>query len=399
MQIMTKPSSASRQLLLRLSQLRMFFKSVPKRQYVEAGLVIFVLAGIMWAVTLITPYQPKPQVSFYSDEDTTSAITYHRAQVQSATSSEIIVKIIDGELSGKTTTVLSNRSVRTPIIKNGDIILVTTDTTTSKLSFVDRFRIPGLIIVIALFIALVLIVGRRRGVGSLVGLGVSVVVVGWFIIPLVLAGHNALWVCIAGAYMIAFSSILIAHGRKPRTFISIACVSIVLFIVAVASQLVVTLLGLSGLSDEASNYLAIAKPQIDMAGVLTGGIIIASLGVLDDIVTAQVATVDELQKANTSLSIKELYTRASSVGGEHIASLVNTLALVYVGAALPIIISIASYNNNLLLLLNGEYIATEIIRTIIASAGLVLAVPISTTIAAFILHRRHAKKLRRKTAL
>ncbi len=373
------------------TRVRALLTAIIKKRFSESVAIIITLGVIMWITTLITPYQPKPQLSFYSTDETGSSLNYHRAKVQHVGEKEVTVSVIDGDISNQETSVPYSRTSKNPFLKKGDIILVSSDTATSQLSFVDRYRIPGLIITLALFVALVLVVGRKRGLGSLVGLVVSVIVVGWFIIPLIIAGHNALWVSIAGAYMIAFSSILIAHGRKARTFISIACVSLILLIVAVASQIIVSLLGLSGLSDESSNYLSAVKPQIDMTGVLTGGIIIASLGVLDDIITAQVATVDELQKANHSLTVKELYRRASSVGGEHIASLVNTLALVYVGAALPIIISIASYNNNLMVLLNGEYLATEIIRTIIASAGLVLAVPVSTAIAAITLRRRYQR--------
>ncbi|RYZ90965.1 MAG: YibE/F family protein, partial [Moraxellaceae bacterium] len=119
------------------------------------------------------------------------------------------------------------------------------------------------------------------------------------------------------------------------------------------------------------------------------GMIIATLGVLDDIVTAQVAVVDQLRKANAKLGINELYTRASAVGGEHIAALINTLALAYVGISLPIVLSIVDLqsSNNLLVLFNSEFIAQELTRTIVSSLGLILAVPISTLFAAILLTR------------
>ncbi|MBI3889232.1 YibE/F family protein [Candidatus Saccharibacteria bacterium] len=357
-----------------LARLRILLRGIPKKHYIESIVVIFILGVILWATTLLTPYQPKPQLSFYSSDDTrATSATYHRATIIAIEDSSLKVKPLDGDISKDEVSVPYNKSSRNSVLKNGDTILVIANTSTDTLNYIDRYRIPGLVIIIALFITLVVVVGRRRGISSLVGLGVSIAVVGWFVVPLIIAGHNALLISVIGAYLIAFSSIIIAHGRKPRTFISIACVSIILLVVAVASQIAVTLLGLSGLSDESSSYLSVAKPQIDLAGV----------------------TVDELQKANHSLTVKELYARASSVGGEHIASLVNTLALVYAGAALPIIISLTSYSNNLMLLFNGEYLATEIVRTIIASSGLVLAVPVSTIIAANILHKRHASRHRR----
>jgi uncharacterized membrane protein len=119
-----------------------------------------------------------------------------------------------------------------------------------------------------------------------------------------------------------------------------------------------------------------------------GGIVIATLGVLDDIVTAQVATVDELMTANRKLPLRTIYKKAMSVGGEHIASLVNTLALVYAGTALPLILLISSNTNDLFVFFNSEFVVTEVARTIIASLALVAAVPMSTLAASMWFHAR-----------
>ncbi len=348
----------------------------------------FLLAFALTLTTLITPYRPEQAVTPFT-ENTTPADQYYRAKIETIKDGHITVTILDGELFGATKTFPGITSSQMNTLKEGQTIVVAKNSSVHAFSVIDSYRIPGLLAAIILFFILVVFVGRRRGAASLVGLLVSILVVGWFIIPLILSGHSALWVSIAGAYIIALFSIVIAHGRKPRTYISLLCVALILAFVACLSYVAVNVLTLRGLADEAATLLTISRPNIDMAGVLIGGIIIASLGVLDDIVTAQVATVDELQKANSSLSRRELYTRALSVGREHIASLVNTLVLVYVGAALPVIISIATYSNNMILFLNGEYLATEIIRTIIASSGLVIAVPVSTIVAATILHKMH----------
>lgn len=142
-----------------------------------------------------------------------------------------------------------------------------------------------------------------------------------------------------------------------------------------------TLIAINGNSNEAVYFISVENANINLAGLVTGGIIIATLGALDDIVTTQVAVVDELLKTDTSLTKTELFKRSSRVGAEHIASLVNTLALVYVGIALPIIVSQALGGASMLLLLNSELVSTERVRTLIISTALVLAVPMSTFVA------------------
>ena len=134
-----------------------------------------------------------------------------------------------------------------------------------------------------------------------------------------------------------------------------------------------------------------------MVGIISG-IIIASLGVLDDVVTTQVATVEELHKSNPALSRRELFRAASSVGSEHITSLVNTLALAYVGASLPFIIMLTMrQTNSPLITVNGEYIATEVVRTLVASIGLVVAVPVSTGVATWVYTRSAKRDMTRRS--
>src|SRR5690606_30788086 len=128
---------------------------------------------------------------------------------------------------------------------------------------------------------------------------------------------------------------------------------------------------------------------IDVRGLLIGGIIIATLGVLDDVVTTQTATIDELHKANPRLSFWQLVQRGYAVGTEHVIALVNTLALAYVGVSLPMVLSItlSSQSQSLLSILNSEFIAQEIVRTLVSSIALVLAVPLSTVVAAVCIAR------------
>ena len=124
--------------------------------------------------------------------------------------------------------------------------------------------------------------------------------------------------------------------------------------------------------------------SIDVRGLLLGGILIGVLGVLDDITTAQAAAIEEISLANDKLGFRELYRRGISIGKEHIASLVNTLVLAYVGASFPVVLLYMLHKNiPMWLLLNSNFIAEEIIRTVVGSTALVLAVPLTTVMSAY----------------
>ena len=150
------------------------------------------------------------------------------------------------------------------------------------------------------------------------------------------------------------------------------------------------------MSEEAFFLQATPEKIFNLRGILLAGIIIGTLGVLDDITTAQAAVVEELHKAQTSFNMRELFTRASSVGREHIISLVNTLVLAYTGASLPLLLLFEIYERPVWLVLNSEIIIEEIVRMLVGSTALILAVPLTTGLAAWY-YGRYRKKTEKQT--
>ncbi len=255
---------------------------------------------------------------------------------------------------------------------------------------VDRYRMPALGLAVGLFFALAVLLSRGRGITAILGLGITALVLARFIVPAIVGGGNPLVVSLVGALVIAFASIYLAHGFSLRTSIAVGSTLVTLIIASVLAIVFVGLANLFGLGSEEAFYLQLAPvEQLNLRGLLLGGIILGALGVLDDITTAQAAAVDELRKANPALSVQELYRRGLSVGTEHITSLVNTLFLAYAGASLPLFILFTIYNETpVWVALNSEFVAEEIVRTLVGSVALILAVPITTVAAAIILSRR-----------
>lgn len=274
-------------------------------------------------------------------------------------------------------------------VKKGEKIVVS-KSGASAYYILETYRISPLIYAALIFLALSIFFGRTKGFTSILGMVFSFIIVAAYVIPAIAQGINPVLVSLSATFIIAFISLYVAHGFNKRTTIALISTLVTLVLAAVLATIFVSMAKLYGLGAEETVYLQWGNfAGLDFRGLLLGGIMIGALGVLDDITVGQVAVVHELRHANPSLSFKELFTRASRVGREHIASLVNTLVLAYTGASLPALILFTSESDlPLWVLINSEFIAEEIIRTLVGSTTLVAAVPITTFLACWFITRR-----------
>lgn len=250
----------------------------------------------------------------------------------------------------------------------------------------DKYRLNYIYFLIIGFFALVIIFAGLKGVGSIIGMATSFIILMGFIIPQILNGHDPLAITIIGSSIILFVTIFLAHGISKKTSVAVASTVIALTITGILAFVYVKMIGLTGLGDENNYMLQIGNVNINAQGLLLSGIIIGALGVLDDVTTTQSAAIFEFFKLNKKLSVTDLYMKGYSVGKEHISSLVNTLILAYAGASLGLFVIFVLNPNNIpsWVMLNDEMIVEEIVRALAGSIGLVLAVPITTVIAAYI---------------
>jgi uncharacterized membrane protein len=251
----------------------------------------------------------------------------------------------------------------------------------------DPYRLHVVLIVIIAFIVLLFIFGGKQGARGLASLIGSFFLIFYVLIPNIYNGHSAALVSIAVASLIIIVGSYITHGYNRTTTSAVFGMISTVLITGLAAYYAVDLAALSGYATEEATYLTIdTKGAINMAGLLFGGIIIGLLGVLYDSAIGQAVAVEELFRAGKHMTRKEVYYRAIRIGREHIGALVNTLAIAYVGAALPLLLLLKSSTVDLLFILNSEILSTEIIRIFIGSIGLILAVPITTLIATYMLH-------------
>lgn len=259
----------------------------------------------------------------------------------------------------------------------------------------DTYRLGRVAWIAGVFMALVVLLGQwKRGAGSILGLAASVGILLLWIIPRIVAGENALWTTVTGSTAIAVVTLYLAHGFRARTSIALAGTLLTLGAAALLSVAFVHFARLYGNGSEDAFFLqAGPAAALDLRGILLAGVLIGVLGVLDDITTGTAAAVDEIHEANKRLSRRELFRRGLSVGREHIASLVNTLALAYVGASFPLFLLLTTNNPQpLWSVVNSERISEEIIRTLVGSTALLLAVPLTTALAAWWFSRRRVAR-------
>jgi uncharacterized membrane protein len=220
-------------------------------------------------------------------------------------------------------------------------------------------------------------------------LGISIAAIVLFLVPALLAGYSPALASLGIAGVILSVSLFLTHGFGPRVVISFFGTFSAVLVTCAIAWFSVDWLRLTGFASDASVYLNFSTGgTLDIAGLLLGSIIIGLLGVLDDVSITQASVVQELRGANNTLSFTELYTRAIRVGRDHVGSLVNTLALAYVGAALPLVLLFARSDATLMLSLNQEVVASELLRIMVGSIGLILAVPFTTAIAAWYFSNR-----------
>lgn len=248
---------------------------------------------------------------------------------------------------------------------------------------IDYVRYEQLLLLFIIFAILVVSVGQLWGALSLIGMGFSFLVIFGFILPLILKGWDAVLIAVVGSIFIIPVTFTFSHGLKRKTLIAGVSTIITLIITGVLSAIFVELTYLTGFASEEASFLRVQSNEVDLKGILLAGMIIATLGVLDDITISQSSIVEELKKANSKLKPQQVFTQAMNVGRDHIASLVNTLVLVYAGASLPLFLLFVNSARPFTEVINYEPVAEEIVRTLTGSIGLVLAVPITTFIASY----------------
>nr|WP_307808301.1 YibE/F family protein [Streptomyces oryzae] len=251
-------------------------------------------------------------------------------------------------------------------------------------SVVDTKRDVPMLLLAGIFAVVVVLVGRLRGVLALVGLVISFAVLTLFILPAILQGSNPLVVAVVGGSAIMLATLYLCHGLSARTSVAVLGTLVSLLLIGLLGSLFIGWAHLTSNTDDQTGLVHGLYPGIEIRGLLLAGVLIGSLGVLDDVTVTQTSAVWELREADPGASWRRIYRSAMRIGRDHIASVVNTLVLAYAGAALPLLLLFSIARSDVSMVATSEVVAEEIIRTLVGSIGLVASVPVTTLLAALV---------------
>lgn len=247
----------------------------------------------------------------------------------------------------------------------------------------DWIRRPALIALGLVFLASVVVVARFKGLRAFLATGISLVIVIAFMLPRILAGWHPVLVSLLGVGGILLLAIYFVHGFNWSTTAALIGTYAAIVVTIVLGLIFSEWAYLTGFGSEEAMMLSFSAEQVNLRGLMLAGLLIGALGALTDITIVQASVVRELAYLNPKFGIWELYGRGMNVGYDHVGSLVNTLVLAYTGAALPLFLLLNLNEFSLGRALNLELVAGEVVHTLVGSIGLIVAVPFTTFIAAF----------------
>lgn len=293
----------------------------------------------------------------------------------------IEAKVLDGPLEGETITIENDYLE----LDQGDKFYFNHNVyLDGRESFgvINIDRKDSLILLAIIFVAIIVGFGRWQGVRSLIALFGSFAAIIFILLPGILNGWNPLLASVLVAAGILFLAIFFTHGFNRESAVAYGGTMIAVVLAGLFAVFAVHITDLSGFASDETVYLNFnTGGSLNFTAILLGAFIIGFLGVLDDIAVTQAALVSELFGSNPEMSKKEAYKRAMRVGREHVGALVNTLVLAYTGASLPLLLYFKLGPASFASTINLEIFATEIVRTIVGSTGLILTVPIVTFLA------------------
>ncbi|PMC76938.1 MULTISPECIES: YibE/F family protein [unclassified Brachybacterium] len=250
------------------------------------------------------------------------------------------------------------------------------------LFYFDHERALPLGLLLLAYLLLVALVARGSGLRAMVGLAAGVAIVLWFMLPAIFAGQDPVLVALVAASAMIFPCVYFAHGISVRTTTAVLGTFGGIAVTVLIALLAGRATGMTGADGDAAQILFSSYPQLSLSAVFLAGVIISGLGALNDVTITQASSAWELRAAMPSASRLAVFSATMRIGRDHIASTVYTLAYAYIGSALPLLMYASTINRSLLDTLTSGEIAAEIFRTLVASIGLVLAIPLTTAIAA-----------------
>jgi uncharacterized membrane protein len=365
---------------------------------VPVGLATVVGLVVLWpgdeptraeqaAVQFTPPGTTYPEGRISSVEPFDCSIAGGGGQVaQQLTCANVVVEVLEGDGAGEFQLVELPPEVYAGGIEVGDVLVLTRDPGAqdgSGYAFYDYDRDVPVVVLTLAFAVVTVAVARLRGFAALIGLAFAFFVMLQFLLPGLLGDSSPTLVSLVGSAAIMFVVLYLAHGFSARTTTALVGTLFGLALVAVLGAVAVSAARLTGLTSEETVQLQTFDPTLDFSGLVLAGITVAGLGVLNDVTITQASAIWQLHEVDPGMTWRDLYRRGMAVGRDHIASTVYTIVFAYAGASLPLLMLFELSGRSWWTTLTSAALAEEVIRTLVGSIALVLAVPVTTAAGAF----------------
>jgi len=361
------------------------------------GVLTFIFPGLLQS--LVPTSDDKPSLGFGSEAirgEITEILEEGQVQLGDVEQGYQVlrVRILEGELEGVELAVEYGKQQIRPeglYLKPGDRVFLTLSRNQDNIlqtRFQDFERTGPLLVLFGTFVLFSVLISGWKGVRGLLGMGISIGVIIFYIIPQILEGKDPVLISVSGAFILLAATLYLVYGWTLKTHAAVLGTLSSLILTALLAHYFVDLTRLTGFGNEDALFLVQqSSGKINMQGLVLGGMLIGALGVLDDLVITQASVVFELWSLNPEIPLMDLFKRSMRVGQDHVAATVNTLVLAYAGAALPMFLLFSISGARIGYLLNLEYVAEEVVRTMVGSLGLIAAVPFTTILASLVAKR------------
>lgn len=312
----------------------------------------------------------------------------------------VLIKVLSGEFKG-TERLVDNMLTGNPAydinLKRGDKVILHSEAKTEEITSADDVdffiadikRDNALLGVSAVFIALLLLIGRKKGIYSLVSIIATVALIFFMLMPMILNGFCPIASAVLAGILSTIITIYLVGGLNSKSSSAIIGTSLSLVFAGGLSLLTIYFAHLTGFAGEESMFLYSAHPDLNFPGLLSASMIIAALGALMDTGVSIASAINEIYETDRTLSVKQLFTSGMNIGKDVIGTMSNTLILVYLGSALPLVL--LSNNIDLQKFFNLNQVATEISSAVIGSIAILLCVPLTAIISAYLIKKQKTK--------
>ncbi|SHJ45822.1 Uncharacterized membrane protein [Geosporobacter subterraneus DSM 17957] len=310
------------------------------------------------------------------------------------------VKITSGKYKGEVFEIYNNLSgsfVYDIPVKTGDKIVVMVEELENgeiDVFIADYMRQDYILYLYLIFVILLLLIGRMKGLKSVISLTITILAVLKILLPLILSGKNPVPVTVFVSIAITIVTIFIVAGINSKSIAAIIGTTTGVIVAGLLAYFIGSKIRLTGLSSEEATMLMYIPQGVtfDFRGLLFSGIIMGALGAVMDIGMSIASAMDEIYRANPMLRRKELFMAGMNVGRDVMGTMTNTLILAYTGSSIPLLLLFMAYETSLVKILNLDIIATEVVRALSGSTGLILTIPITAAVSSMLLKREALKK-------